>query len=316
MVGPDAVAALFRRLDGMPLPVAARELAAAGVPVFPCVPGEKNPIVKRGFLRATNDLRRVQGWWRWRPTANIGIPTGAASGLVVIDVDVHGVNGYAAYARAARTGLIPAPLATVTTPTGGQHAYFPAFPTREQRSWAVGDAGIDCRGDGGYIIAPPSVLRLNGARIPYRVEQVAAGRVEPVDAVRLRHFLDPPPPRRPQPAGPQPAGTRTAGREDADRLAAWLARRGRGDRNNVLFRVACRLAERNLPISDAVDAFVVAAQSDFGEREITRTIYSAYARVGAGATGRERSAPAPNPPADGFARRDPQARAPASRGLA
>lgn len=309
MVAPPDVAAVFRHLGEMPLPVAAGELATAGVPVFPCVPGEKTPIVKRGFLRATNDLRRVQGWWRWRPTANIGIPTGAVSGLVVIDVDVHGVNGYASYARAAHAGLIPAPLATVTTPTGGQHAYFPAFPTREQRSWAVGDAGIDCRGDGGYIIAPPSVLRLDGARIPYRVEQVATGRVEPVDAVRLRNFLAPPPPRRPRPEGRQ-----VAGREDADRMAAWLARQVKGDRNYKLFWAACRLAEGNVPVSDALDALVRAEQPDFGEREITRTVYSAYRSVGA--TRRDRAARSANPPADGLGRRAREQRVPVSRGLA
>src|SRR5699024_1746765 len=135
------VVGLFRHRGDMPLPVAAQELALAGAPVFPCAPGEKTPLVASGFKQATSDVRRVHGWWRWQPTANIGIPTGTASGLIVIDVDVHGVNGYASYARAARAGLIPAPLATVTTPTGGQHAYFPANPAREQRSWAVVRAG-------------------------------------------------------------------------------------------------------------------------------------------------------------------------------
>src|SRR5699024_7505567 len=132
-----------------------------------------------------------EGWWRSRPTANIGIPTGAVSGLVVIDVDVHGVNGYVAYARAARAGLISEPLAVVRTPTGGQHAYFPADPNQTQRSWQAGKVGIDGRGDGGYLIAPPSQVRLAGVRTAYRIEQVAAGGTRPIDAGRLRAFLDP-----------------------------------------------------------------------------------------------------------------------------
>ncbi|WP_435061062.1 bifunctional DNA primase/polymerase [Amycolatopsis thermoflava] len=309
MVTPPAVAAVFGQLDGLPLPAAAHELAAAGVPVFPCVPGEKTPMLKRGFLQATNDLHRVDGWWGWQPEANIGIPTGTASGLVVIDVDVHGVNGYAAYARAARAGLIPEPLATVATPSGGRHAYFPAQPAREQRSWAVGKAGVDCRGDGGYIIAPPSMLFLDGGRASYRVEQIAAGLTEPVDAVRLRDFLNPP---RPRPRIPE--GRRVAGREDADRLAAWLARQIKGDRNYKLFWAACRLAEGNVPVTEAVDALVKAEQSDFGEREITRTVYSAYRTIGA-AAGRGHAASSPNAPADGFARRASQSRAPTGRGL-
>ena len=184
MVAPAAFAAVFDRLGGLPLPIAARELARAGVPVFPCVPGEKIPIVPSGFRRATTDPRRVAGWWRWQPDANIGIPTGAVSGLVVIDVDVHSVDGYASYARAARGGLIPVPLATVTTPTGGQHAYFPAIPGRVQRSWAVGKAGVDCRGDGGYVIAPPSTLRLDGASVvPGRAGRRRCGRAGGCGAV-------------------------------------------------------------------------------------------------------------------------------------
>lgn len=309
MVAPSAFAAVFDRLDGLPLPVAARELARAGVAVFPCVPGEKTPIVASGFRRATTDPHQVAQWWRWQPSANIGIPTGAVSGLVVIDVDVHGVDGYAAYARAARAGLIPAPLATVTTPTGGRHAYFPAVPARVQRSWAVGKAGVDCRGDGGYVIAPPSTLRLEATSVSYRVEQVAAGAVAPVDAVRLRDFLDPPPPRRPGREGGQ-----ASGRENADRLAAWLSRQIKGDRNYKLFWAACRLAEGNVPVSDALDALVRAEQPDFAEREITRTVYSAYRSVNAGAARRERSASA-SPPAGGLARRDPGSRASAVRGL-
>ncbi len=311
MVAPGVLAAVFDRLNGLPLPLAARELAQAGVPVFPCAPGEKTPLVASGFQQATSDLRRVQSWWRWQPHANIGVPTGAASGLVVIDVDVHGVNGYASYARAARAGLIQAPLATVATPTGGQHAYFPADPAREQRSWAVGRAGVDCRGDGGYIIAPPSTLRLDGARVPYRVEQVASGLVEPVDAARLRRFLAPPPPRRTAPEGP-----REAGRENADRLAAWLSRQVKGDRNYKLFWAACRLAEGNVPVSDALSALVRAEQSDFGEREITRTVYSAYRSVGAGAAHRERPAAPTHQAVGGFSRHASPRPAPASRGLA
>lgn len=309
MVAPSAFAAVFDRLDGLPLPVAARELARAGVAVFPCVPGEKTPIVASGFRRATTDPHQVAQWWRWQPSANIGIPTGAVSGLVVIDVDVHGVDGYAAYARAARAGLIPAPLATVTTPTGGRHAYFPAVPARVQRSWAVGKAGVDCRGDGGYVIAPPSTLRLEATSVSYRVEQVAAGAVAPVDAVRLRDFLDPPPLRRPGREGGQ-----ASGRENADRLAAWLSRQIKGDRNYKLFWAACRLAEGNVPVSDALDALVRAEQPDFAEREITRTVYSAYRSVNAGAARRERSASA-STPAGGFARRDPGSWAGAVRGL-
>lgn len=58
----------------------ARDLAAAGVPVFPCVPGAKRPLTPRGFQDATTETFQVERWWgRW-PTANLGLPTSAVSG--------------------------------------------------------------------------------------------------------------------------------------------------------------------------------------------------------------------------------------------
>lgn len=121
----SSVAAVFSRLGGdVPLPLVAHELARHGVPVFPCAPGGKRPIPDRGFHEATNDVRQVEAWWRHRPHANLAIPTGAASGVVVVDVDVHKVNGYPAFRRATRAGLLPEPLAVVTTPTGGRHLYY------------------------------------------------------------------------------------------------------------------------------------------------------------------------------------------------
>lgn len=172
----SSVAAIFSRLsdDDVPLPLVARELARYGVPVFPCAPDGKRPIPSGGFHEATTDARQVEAWWRQRPRANLAIPTGAASG-VVVDVDVHEVDGFAAFGRAVRSGLLPEPLAVVTTPTGGRHLYYPADAEREQRSWQVGRAGIDFRGDGGYIIVPPSLRTIGGYPASYRIVPLPVG---------------------------------------------------------------------------------------------------------------------------------------------
>ena len=64
---------------------------------------------------------------------------------------------------------------------------------------------------------------------------------------------------------------------DAERLAAWVAGRGEGERNRGLFWAACRLAENGVPPADALDALGAAAQSaGLGDREITTTVRSAY----------------------------------------
>lgn len=267
----DVLAALIR-VDRSPrLTFAARSLAAAGVPVFPCVVEGKRPLTRRGFLDASNDPEQVAAWWSRTPNANIGIPTGTESDVVVVDVDVHGTHdGRAAYQRATEAGLVDGAGLLVRTPTGGAHVYFPATPGREQRSWQAATAGIDFRGDGGYIIAPPSRRIIDGHVRRYEVADIAAHSVGPVDAARLRDFLDP------RPVAPPRASSGSMD-VDAERLAAWVAGRGEGERNRGLFWAACRLAEKGVSAADALDALGAAAQSaGLGDREITSTVRSAY----------------------------------------
>lgn len=91
------------------------------------------------------------------PGANIGIPTGSAAGLVVVDVDVHrGGDGFRAFSRV--TGLTQRWAWLVRTPSGGAHAYFAATPGETQPCWSVPSRHVDFRGDGGYIVAPPSAV--------------------------------------------------------------------------------------------------------------------------------------------------------------
>src|SRR5690606_39002270 len=123
----------------------------------------------------------------------IGMPTGAASGLVVVDVDVHdSVNGYAALDRAQQEGLLNGWIAAVRTASGGLHLYFPAGGDSNQKSWQSARAGIDFRGDGGYIILPPSTRVIDGDKRNYTISHVAPGAGSALDARRLRDFLDPP----------------------------------------------------------------------------------------------------------------------------
>lgn len=301
-------AELFAQVSGVPLPVAAARFADAGVPVFPCVPGGKRPLIERGFHAATTDTGQVAAWWRRWPAANIGVPTGAPSGLVVVDVDVHGpADGPASFDRAAAAGLVGGWEVLLRTPTGGMHAYYPATPGVEQRSWQAGRAGVDFRGDGGYIIVPPSSRTIDGTTAWYRVAEVGAGAARTVDGKALRDFLDPRPDPRTRPVSSHPVGL-----EDAERLARWLGRQDT-DRNLKLFWASCRLAEAGVPMGDALDAVLSAAKSDFGPREITTTVRSAYRSI--------RPAPARHHssqerPAEGwFSRAVPARTAPNGRGL-
>lgn len=297
---------VFRTLSLSPL-VAARRLGGAGVPVFACVPGGKRPLPgSRGFLDATADPAQIGAWWRRVPDANLAIPTGRVSGVVVVDVDVHGANGFDALRRARAAGLLPRPLVVVRTPSGGMHLYYPAYENLEQRSWQAAKAGIDFRGDGGYIIAPPSRVRVDGVLRAYEVVELHADATTPVDAARLRDFLDPRPPERPHVH--RPVWSR-GGR--VERIASWMGALMEGERNRGLFWAACRLAEQGLAPVDALDVLRSPAEAvGLSEREVVTTVRSAYRTTQPTLTSAA-SASSSRP----FVRRDPQQAAPGGRRL-
>lgn len=313
MAGVDAVTSVLTRASSPQQVLAvARELAAAGVPVFPCVPGGKRPLTTHGFHDATTDLERIAVWWHNHPEANLAVPTGAASGVVVVDVDVHGpVDGYRAFERAHRAGLVSGWQLLVTTPSGGVHAYYPATAGKEQRSWQAARAGIDFRGDGGYIVVPPSTVPTSGGSGGYRVRRMNPGASSVLDSERLREFLDP----RPIPS--QKSGREVERSADVSRLTAWVAARSEGERNRGLFWAACRLAENSIPAPEALEVLAAAAsEAGLGEREITATVRSAYRTVQPRPQTASRVEDGSSPAMDGWFSRDTTARpSPAVRGL-
>lgn len=280
--------------------VAARQLAEAGVPVFVCVPGGKRPLPgSRGFLDATTDPAQIDAWWRRVPDANLAIPTGHMSGAVVVDVDVHGVNGFDAFCSARAAGLLPRPLMVVRTPSGGRHLYYPACQSVEQRSWQATRAGIDFRGEGGYVVTPPSTLRVDGVRRAYEMAELHAN-AQPVDAAQLRSFLDPKP--RKQAHIHRPVLSQTGG---VERIVSWVGTLVEGERNRGLFWAACRLAEHGLTSADTFDLLRSPALTvGLSEREVAITVRSAYRTSTPTSIGSDRSS-------DSFARHHQQHASPA-----
>jgi hypothetical protein len=135
---------------------AAMDYRAAGWSVVPLRPRDKRPLI--GWERFQHELASsatVTEWYRRWPDANVGVVTGEISNLVVLDVDPnHG--GDASVVRLERQ-FAPLPVTVqATTGGGGRHLYF-AHPGGLVRNRAGLAQGIDVRGDGGYIVAPPSV---------------------------------------------------------------------------------------------------------------------------------------------------------------
>lgn len=137
---------------------AAVAYARNGFAVFPCEPDGKEPATKHGFKDATTNPKMVAAVWQDHPRCNIGIATGAMSGGVfVIDVDNHnGVDGAQYLLEWQREhGDFPE-TACATTGSGGTHYFFRVPNGVSVKSAAHVIDGVDVRGDGGYVVVPPS----------------------------------------------------------------------------------------------------------------------------------------------------------------
>ena len=135
---------------------AALAYAEAGWSVVPMAPRSKQPLVAwREFQRRWAKPDEIRAWFKRWPQANIAIVTGAISGIVVIDIDSRHGGEASLRTLEDEVGPIPSTL-EVETGGGGRHLYF-AHPGRTVRNRTALYPGIDLRGDGGVIVAPPSV---------------------------------------------------------------------------------------------------------------------------------------------------------------
>lgn len=130
---------------------AALDWAAAGFHVFPVEVNGKRPATPRGLLDATLDPNQINSWWAQTPY-NIGVAP-SLSGMVVVDVD--GPAGAEALARLeAINSAIPSTL-KVQTPRGPGHTHIWLQGTARSTVGKLGPK-IDTRGEGGYVLVPPS----------------------------------------------------------------------------------------------------------------------------------------------------------------
>jgi hypothetical protein len=129
--------------------------AERGVPVFP-VRG-KLPLTEHGFKDASKDANTIRAWFQRWPDANVAIPTGPASGFVVLDVDPRHDGDKSLAALEEKHGRLPLTL-EARTGGGGRHFFFALGSGQNVRnSNGKLGPGLDVRGDGGYVVAPPSI---------------------------------------------------------------------------------------------------------------------------------------------------------------
>lgn len=144
---------------------AAIEYAKKGFAVFPLKYRDKVPLTRNGCKDATTDAAQIKAWWQQHPNANIGLATGSVSqNVFVIDLDIdedRGIDGYHSLEDWQREhGDFPETW-TAITGRGGYHLYYRGNGRIKNRAGIID--GVDIRGNGGYVVAPPSIHK-NGNR--------------------------------------------------------------------------------------------------------------------------------------------------------
>lgn len=243
-----------------------------------CASPAKHPRVAGGLTSASTEAGQIERWWCQWPTANVAVRTGATSGLVVVDVDPRHGGARSLEALVAEYGEVQG-AGRVATGGGGWHLYLahPGGRVPNDAGRRLG-RGLDIRGDGGYVLAPPS-RHASGSNYHW--------------LCRSPDLVVPPPwlARRMVEPAPQPhRDTGSAEVLPQGRSAAWAAAALRGEaaavagtaegfRNNRLnlaaFRVGQLVAAGRLEERDVAGVLcAAAAAAGLGRREAERTIAS------------------------------------------
>ncbi len=259
---------------------AALAYARHGIPVLPvhtpdpergctcdrgvqCERPGKHPRLRHGLTEASTDPRQIEMWWSRWPAANVGLRTG-----VTMDVaDIDSAEGWHGLAHLLGGALPPGPR--VRTGGGGWHLWFHPLGYGNRVRLLP---GLDWRGLGGYVVAPPS-RHASGA--DYRWLRRPGDDLPPGPAA-LRALIEGPavPPVRRLIAHPD-RYAQAALTAEADRVATAPV----GARNDTLNRAAFalgRLVGAGLLGAGEVTRELEAAarQSGLGRVETRRTIRS------------------------------------------
>jgi hypothetical protein len=192
----------------MPEPVAptnhldaALQLAACDLRVLPIKPGAKHPGIPDWPNKATTNPDIIHRWYtQLYRNHGIGIATG--NGIIVLDIDTHGADGYTTLNQlTTKHGPLPDTV-TCNTGSGGQHIYLRTNLTIRNNAGTKLGPGIDLRGDGGQVLAPPTLHPTT-----HRPYTWATGRAPWQHEIApaphwLETLLNPPPPIATYPAPP------------------------------------------------------------------------------------------------------------------
>ena len=247
----------------------ALEYARNGMPVFPvhtptdeggcscnnskCSSVGKHPRIKNGHKSATTNERLIKFFWKKWPDANIGLVTGSKSEFFVLDVDDGGEE------ELSKHPSLPESVESITG-GGWRHVLFAIPKGKTIKNKVRFCKGLDIRGEGGYIVAPPC-LHKSGKRYEWKNEGIPAkGKLAEcpdwiIDAINTNEKKE-----------------RIASIDYGDRIPD-------GTRNDTLFHYACKLTHKGLAEKEII-TLVTSRNKDqcdtpLDDAEIMRLIKSA-----------------------------------------
>lgn len=261
----------------------ALEYAASGWSVFPlhspfnggCSCGDgncknigKHPRTNQGLIDGTKDPKQIREWLKKWPDANIGVVTGENSGIVVLDID-EGKGGPESLKRLEEeNGALPM-TAEAKTGGGGRHLVF-KHPGRTIKNRTAFVEGLDFRGDGGYIVAAPS-LHASGNRYEWINHPQFTSLAELPDW--LLGLID--------------GRVAENGKHVPFDTPGALAGLPDGQRDDALFRMICKFRHADIPEDIAGELGVYAAKKcipPFEEEVILEKVKRVYNQYPAGST--------------------------------
>ncbi len=241
-------------------------------------------LICHATYAGTTDPARLAAMWDYLPHSLIGIRTGTPSGIIVLDFDLHSSekDGQATFRKLVQDGTLRRTVSAATG-GGGRHMYFqhPGMTVPNDNRGKLGP-GADVKGEGGFVIAPPSAKRGKLAYCWVRdLDPWSVGLASlPDDALTTITKSD----DRPIKFSP---GSVT--QSDDRVMTKWegaldqLRFAGVGGRNENLYHAACRggevIASGQLPNQQVIDLLHQAAtEAGLTPSEIRQTIRSGLGR--------------------------------------
>lgn len=237
--------------------------ADLGWKVFPLIANEKTPYLPWSEA-ATTDKEQITRWWTDNPNNNIAVMTGVDSGLVVLDVDnKNGDSGSDTLVDLKVMDTLD--TIAVETPSDGLHFYFKHLGEAVKNS-AGFEPGLDLRGDGGYVVAPPSIF--NGKQYKW--------------AVTNKTLPDLPSwiPTNGKKGKSKKTATQTKSKKKKTTSVANTSNViQQGSRNDTLFKYACSCRQKNCEYEEAIILLVAKNEEctpPLDDDELMSILESAY----------------------------------------